>query len=101
MSYSASFYLICRRAGNRYHSLAVRLASRNPALRPGEVPVYLTLTLPEQLFQKPQLRATISVGETQVPPAQVIAEVVGNIEEQLRKALGVEVKLTVEAPEAE
>lgn len=96
--YSAEIYLICRKAGNRYNTLAVRVATRKPALRPGEVPIYLTVSLPDALFQKPTLRAEVKVGEQQVPPAKVIAQVIGNIEEQLRKALGVEVKLTVEAP---
>lgn len=98
MSKDASFYLIfCK--GRRSWTLRVRLATRSPSLRPGEVPVYVSVSLPDALFEKPTLRATITVDDVQVPPARITADVQANIVEQLRQALGVDVKLVVEVPE--
>jgi hypothetical protein len=99
MSYSASIYLIVRRRGNRYKALTVRVAERAPTLQPGEVPIYLTVTLPDALFEKPTLRAQVKVEDGKVPPTLITAEVAENIAEQLQKLLGVEVKISVEAPE--
>ena len=99
MSKAASFYLVFSKGRRAYSPLHVRVATRNPSLKPGEVPVYVNVTLPDALFEKPTLRATIKVDQEKVPPAQITAEVAENIAEQLRQALGVEVKITVEAPQ--
>lgn len=98
MSKSAAFFLVFSKSRRGYSPLNVRVTTRTPRLEPGEVPLAVRVELPDALFDKPTLRATIKVDQEKLPPALITAEVADNIAQQLRQSLGVEVKLTVEAP---
>lgn len=67
-----------------------------PALKEDEVAVALEVSLPESLFKKPQLQATVNVPEEAVRPNVIDAEVVDNIKEAIRSVTGVEMSITVQ-----
>ncbi len=83
----ANCYLIVNRKG------AVRTTKRQPALEWDEIAIEVALTLPAALFQRPQLRAAVNVGELAL--IDLDAEVIDNIEEAIHKTAGVEVKLEI------
>ncbi len=78
---------------------SARLSKKAPRLEPGEVPIHLTLALPCSLFQRPSLRATVTVPADKAAPAVIDATVSENIVEQIRAATGLNVTLVVQGPE--
>ena len=79
---------------------SARLTMRSPSLEPGEVPVRISLTLPVALFQRPSLEASIKVPESSAGQPVISADVQSGIAEAIRAATGMDVRLTVEGPEA-
>lgn len=93
----ASFYLLFQQK-RRGWGLKVRCTERTPTVQPGEVSLYTTVELPDALFRKPQLRASITVPSDKVTPMTVDAEVAENIAAEISKQLGIEVQIKVESP---
>lgn len=91
-----SFWLMAsvnkKRGYSRELSLP-RVGAKNTA-KSGEVAIQVTLSLPETLFTKPQLRATIGVDQSQISSAVVDAEVANNIADLVAENLGIQ--LTIE-----
>lgn len=87
------FYLIVNDGGS------VRTVKSRPDLKWNEIAVYLTLELPHQLFQKPQLSASIIVEESQVAPTQIDVETQNNVKEAIESSTGLQVVLKLENPE--
>lgn len=68
-----------------------RLTTGYPALAPGEIAMELRITVPVTLFQKPMLKAEITVPLDHNPTIKLQAETVGNITEAIRQATGLEI----------
>lgn len=87
------FYLVVNSNGT------VAAKKNRPNLNWNEVSIFVDLTLPQQLFQKPQLSAQIKVDESQVSPMEIDVETQNNIREAIEQAAGVEVVLRLENPD--
>lgn len=72
-----------------------------PASKKGEIPIKVTLSLPESLFKDPQFTAAISVSDDSVTPGTVDAEVINNITDLVRDATGLEITIDQVPPEVE
>lgn len=87
------FYLIATAGG------AVRTGKKRPSLDWNEIAIYCVLDLPNILFQRPRLEASIKVEAKDAGPIAIEPAVVDNIKSAIEQAAGVEVQLTVvEAP---
>jgi hypothetical protein len=56
--------------------------------------------LPNALFQKPALEATVVIPESAAMPQQLEADVIANVKEAIETASGLEVKLRVISEES-
>lgn len=82
------FYLTVNKSGS------VKTYKNPPALAWDEVAILLNLELPNRLFQKPQLQASIVVDEKDVEPTIINVDTQNNIREAIETASGLEVRLS-------
>lgn len=76
----------------------VRMTKNKPNLVGNEVPVFVTLDVPDALFRTPQLRAVVTIPPNSVTSSTITAEVQDNVAKAIKAATGMEVRLSVEAP---
>ncbi len=88
-----TFYLAFKK--KRGWALSVRATERNPSLAAGEVAIKVSVDLPDALFTRPMLAATITVPADKVSPATIDANVTDNIVDVVRQNLGVDMKISV------
>jgi len=86
------FYLIAR--PNGWSVLSFALKTRKPAAVSG-VPIKVSVSLPDALFERPQFQATVRVDPQQVSQPVIEADVVNNIEEAIRAQTGLDLKIEV------
>lgn len=84
------FYLTISKGGS------VKATKRPPGLDWDEVAMAMDLTLPDALFQKPALRAVVTVPDEAAAPAEIEADVQHQVEEAIRAATGLEVRVVLE-----
>lgn len=72
----------------------VRVTKNTPALDRNEVPISVTLRIPETLFRRPQLQAVISIPQEDAP-AVITADVADNIADIIRQETGLSVQITI------
>lgn len=89
---TGDFYLIARPKG--WSGLSFALKSRKPASVSG-VPIRVSVSLPDALFERPQFQATVRVDPKQVSQPVIDADVVNNIEETIRAQTGLDLKIEV------
>ena len=92
-----TFYLALSRKG--LWSLSGRISQRLPALKSGEVALALTVKLPETLFRKPSLRASVEVPESSVSTPVIDSVVLDNIKEVIAQQLGADLTIAVVQPD--
>lgn len=73
-----------------------RITKTQPALQWDEISIRLELALPDELFTKPSLTASISVKDEAINSPAIEAVVIDNIEKSIKEHTGIEVKLSVE-----
>lgn len=78
-----------------------RITKTYPRLEWHEIAIQLHLNIPDELYRKPQLSASISVDPKAVQTPEIGCEVISNIEEAIKQHTGVEVKLSVVSEEKE
>lgn len=78
---------------------STKVYKKRPGLAYDEVCIALDLELPNQLFAKPQLAASITIPPEAAAPAEIESEVVEEIAEAVKNATGIDVKITVVDPE--
>jgi hypothetical protein len=78
-----------------------RLVGSKPYLKADEIAIYLEIQIPSGLFDKPRLVANIKIPESAVPAKEITAEVTDNIEEAIRTATGLEMRVSVVAAPSE
>lgn len=93
-----NFYLALSRKGN--WGLKARITRTLPALASGEIALALKIALPDALFQKPSLRASIEVPASAVSAPKIDSIVIDNIKETLQQQLGVNLEIAVVEPTA-
>lgn len=99
-SYSDTFYLCIKKRQNAAYDkpLTFRVAAKQPRLESGEIAVQVTVELPRVLFQRPMLKASVTVPADSVSPATIEADVAENIGETIRQNLGIDMHITVGEP---
>lgn len=79
----------------RHQKPSARLSVKIPALDSHEVAVLVTLEIPDALFQKPQLQASITVPADAVSAPVIEATVMDNIREIASQELGVDLQISM------
>jgi hypothetical protein len=79
------FYLAVNSGGS------VRAVKRQPDLAQDEICIYVTLELPERLFDKPSLQATLTIPDEVAMPASIPVDVKSNVKEAIEGATGMNV----------
>lgn len=87
------FYLVVNDNGT------VKTTKNRPNLNWNEVSIQTSLTLPDMLFRKPHLQATIVVSDEAAAPKEISVETADNIQSAIEEATGLEVRLTIENPD--
>lgn len=64
-----------------------------------EVSIGCQLELPDALFKRPQIEATILVNSKDVQPFEINAETANNVKDAIQQSTGLEVKLNILNPE--
>lgn len=77
---------------------SVRATKGQPAFVPGEVPILLTLVIPDAFYRRPTVSATVTIPVSASVPLEVDADVQAGVVEAIRAATGMAVELTVVAP---
>ena len=83
------FYLIVSSTGK------VRLTKTRPALEWNEIAIHLNLSLPEMLFKRPLLSASVIVGDEAVRPVEISPEILINTAELIEQQTGLKVELSL------
>lgn len=78
---------------------SVSVSKNRPYTDINEVAVGLTIDLPDVLFKRPQIEASITVASDNVQPFHVDADTTNLVKNAIQSATGFEVKLTVINPE--
>jgi hypothetical protein len=89
---------LCVKKTSQWRS-TLRVTKSNPSLDYNEVALRLNLELPDELFTKPRLEATIAIPKDAVSAPVIEAEVVDNVEQIIKQQTGFEVRLQVIPPE--
>lgn len=67
----------------------------------GEVSIGCNLELPDILFRRPQIEASITVDAKDVQPFEITADTSNLVKEAIQQSTGLEVKLTIVNQEVE
>lgn len=85
-------YLIVKKNGS------TRITKQAPSIEWDEVFMLLNIELPDKVFDRPLLQATITVDDKAVQPAVIEASVVSEVENVIEQRTGYEIRLTVVNP---
>lgn len=90
-------YLVVTQGKTKYSSPKVKLINdiKNSIIQANSVVLKLNLELPDSLFQKPQLEATIVIDKNMVSQPTINADVIDNIKDVLKQQLGAELLISV------
>lgn len=86
------YIVIKKRGAYRYSS---RMTKGTPALDRNEIAVKVSLEIPDAIFNRPALTATIKVPEDAVGKPEIEAEVIDNVQDLIKQNTGFDVKLEV------
>lgn len=101
MNFDGNFYLVVKRKSKYGNSLSGRLALRLPSLSAGEVAIKLEVAVPEVLFERPILRAAITVPTGATISKTINATVLDNVREVLQQQTGLDIRIALVEPETE
>lgn len=87
------FYLTVSSTGN------VKLTKKAYAVSMREVCIGCSLDLPDTLFTRPKIEATIKVEADKVNPFSITADTSNMVKEAIQQFTGLEVELTIINPE--
>lgn len=90
-----SFYLVVSKSGS------VAAKKNKPHLAFDEIAILQNLELPDALFKKPALEATVTIPNEAALPQQIEADVVANVKEAIQQSTGLEVRLSIVKDENE
>jgi hypothetical protein len=97
-------YLVVTAVKSRYggYTARVELREREPKLKGDQLSLLLRLEVPNALFERPKLRATMKVPDEAVPQVNITPEITTNIEAIIRERTGLEMVVTlVDQPQEE
>jgi len=73
----------------------LRFRKSKPTLRADEVAIYLDIRLPDALYVKPTLQATVTIKDEAVTPEILTPDIVITTAEMIEKATGMKVEIRV------
>lgn len=76
-----------------------RLCVAYPNLRADEIAMEIRVTVPRALFRKPRLKASITVPTDHDATIEITPQIIDNVIEAVRRAVGFEVVVTKEDPQ--
>ncbi len=83
----------------RYLSIApdgiTKLSAGPPRLGPASIALLLNIEIPDALFRKPSLQATITVPKEAGSPAEITAQVIANMADAVKQATGLTLAISV------
>lgn len=85
-------YLIIKRNGS------TRVTKQQPSIEWDEVFMLLDMEVPDKLWDRPLLQASIKIDEKAAQPTIISAEVVSDVEKIIEERTGFEIKLTIVNP---
>lgn len=89
-----SRYLVVGRR-DKWAKPTAKLTTNSPRLESHEISMKLEFDIPDALFDRPQLQASITVPADAVSGPTIEADVVDNIQEEISKQLGVDLQISV------
>ncbi len=87
-------YLVIGKRKEHWKTSA-RLAVKSPSLKSHEIAIALRINIPNELFSKPQLQASIVIPEDSVSAPVIDAQVIDNLQEVVSKQLGVDLSISL------
>lgn len=87
-----SNYIVIKKNGWRY---STRLTAKAPALAHNEIAIKLAIDVPDEIFTKPALEATVKIPKEAVRSNVIEAAVIDNVQEIIKQNLGFDVKLQI------
>lgn len=84
---------------DRWECQQVRITTGKPRLGPNEHAIKIDLDLPDVLFERPQLVASIVVPVDSVSKPIIEAETIDTIQEVLESIVGVDLTITLVEPD--
>lgn len=88
-----NFYLVATSGGS------VKAVKTKPTLAMNEVCILVNMELPEVLFKKPQITATIKIDHEQAQPFSIDADTSSTVKDAIEAATGLNITLKVQNPE--
>lgn len=89
-----SSYLCIKKIGSKYSPrAALRVVKTSPALEFNEIAMKLDIEIPDEIFDKPQLQASIKVPKEAVSQPVIDSEIIDNVEQIIKTQTGFSVKL--------
>jgi len=86
LTLNADVWLVVSK-GRKWRKLDVRLAIKEPSLKPGEIPIKAKIEIPEAVFLQPQFKVTLAVPE--IDPVEPEVDIQTNLAHLAKKNLGV------------
>ena len=80
---------------------SMRLTKGQPSINWDEVSIKINVVLPNELFNRPRLKADITIPKEAALPTEITAETVEDCKEAIKQATGLEMSITVVKPEEE
>jgi len=72
----------------------LRVAAKKPATKQNQIAINVVLDIPDSLFTKPALKASITLPQGQARESVITADVASNIAEIIQQQLGVRLEIT-------
>lgn len=84
------FYLTVNSRGG------VKTTKNRPNVDWDEVSIKMNMDIPDMLFKKPQLTASISIPDSAATPKEIDVQMQDNIQNAIESATGLNVRLTIQ-----
>jgi len=91
-------YLIITPSKKSWNPSLKLVKSLKGTMPANSIAIKLNLDIPNAIFQKPQLSATIKIDESQISKPVIDAQVLDNIQETLSQQLGIEMQVNLIEP---
>jgi len=88
-------HMIFKKGPYSHSELSARITKTAPRLNVGEVAVKVKVDLPQELFERPMLQASITVPKETIPQSIIDATVQDNVEKVIKEVTGAEIKFTL------
>ena len=74
---------------------SMRLTKGNTQTQTNEVSVRVNINIPDALFQKPRLEATITIPEEAIGPEMISSDVIHNCQDAIKETTGLDMIISV------